>query len=121
MRHCRRYQGQVVQRIVSLTKSLVDNFVKHCSIHKIKCAYILADKMEEAFAMQKLLTFFSAKNCSVFGYNTIENLKSLNLTTSLVLNNLALVRDHGDFVVVVVMLFYVHSKRLKSCRNGQTV
>ena len=45
--------------------------------------------MREAFAMQKLLTFFSAKNIGIFEELTSENLTKRYLTTALVLYNRA--------------------------------
>ena len=46
--------------------------------------------MREAFAMQKLLSFFQQKNIGIFERLTFEILTSRELTTSLVLNNRAL-------------------------------
>ena len=92
---------------------------------------------------------FSTKNIDIFEISTFEILTSRKLTMSLVLNNWALVNDrntgtlfdcarcifiisqwqskHCDlnriltsaFVVVVALLFYVHGKHLRSCRDGQ--
>ena len=45
--------------------------------------------MREAFALQKLLTFFQQKILGVFEILTFENLTKRLLTTSLVLNNRA--------------------------------
>ena len=40
--------------------------VKSYSTHKINCIDIFAEKLRRAFALQKLLTIFSAKTGSVF-------------------------------------------------------
>ena len=32
------------------------------------------EKIQEAFALQKLLSFFSTKNSSVFGYKVVKHL-----------------------------------------------
>ena len=56
------FLGPMVQSIVNSTKSLVKNSMSS-STRKIKCTYILAQKkMKEAFALQKLDTFFQQKN-----------------------------------------------------------
>ena len=54
-------QGPVVQSIVSLTSSLRGQLVK-CFMNITKRTDIFVEKMREAFAVQKLLTFFSTKN-----------------------------------------------------------
>ena len=50
---------------------------------------IFYEEMREAFALQKLYTFFNKKYWLI------------------------------SVVVVVAMLFYVHGKHLRSCRDGQ--
>ena len=64
-----RVLGPVVQRVVSLTSSLrvISLTVLAESIHNILIFF--AEKMWVAFALQKLLTFFSAKNFSTFAYH----------------------------------------------------
>ena len=64
-----RNQGPVVQSLVSLTSSLrvISLTVLADSIYNILIFF--AEKMWVAFALQKLLTFFSAKNSSVFAYH----------------------------------------------------
>ena len=52
-------QGLVVQRIVSLTSSIRDQLVFYDFI--TKHTEFFAEKMSEAFALQKRLTFFSTK------------------------------------------------------------
>ena len=47
--------------------------------------------MREAFALQKLLSFFSTKNIGVFEILTFEILTKGSLMMLLVLNNLALI------------------------------
>ena len=47
------------------------------------------EKMREAFALQKLLTFFQQKNIGKFKILKFEILTSCKLTTLLVLNNRA--------------------------------
>ena len=58
-------QGPVVQSIVSLTSLLRDQFVLFYDFIT-KCTDIFVAKMREAFAMQKLLTFFQQKILSLF-------------------------------------------------------
>ena len=41
------------------------------------------EKMREAFAVQKLLSFFLTKNISVFGYKVVKHLTVDLLTSSL--------------------------------------
>ena len=59
-------QGSVVQSIVSLTSSLRGQLVK-CFMTQLPNVLIsFVEKIREAFALQKLLTFFSIKNVSIF-------------------------------------------------------
>ena len=53
--------------------------------------------MREAFALQKLLTFFSTKNIGIFEKLTSKNSTKCLLTTSLVLNKgaQAATKDNG--------------------------
>ena len=64
-------QGPVVQSVVSLTRSLrvILLTVLAGSIHNILIFF--AEKMRVAFALQKLLSFFSAKNFSIFAYHSM--------------------------------------------------
>ena len=57
--------GPVVQSIVSL----ISLTVLADSIYNILIFF--AEKMGVAFALQKLLTFFSAKNFSIFVYHSM--------------------------------------------------
>ena len=63
--------GPVVQSVVSLTTSLrvISLTVLADSIHNILIFF--AEKMRVAFALQKLLTFFSAKNFRIFAYHSM--------------------------------------------------
>ena len=70
--------GPVVQSIVSLTKSLVNDSLSLLVCLKSSVLIFFAEKMWGAFAVQKLLTFFLAKNGSVFMYNMFEILTSHN-------------------------------------------
>ena len=54
-----------------------------------KYTNIFVEKMREAFALQKPLTFFSTKNIGIYQILTFEILTKRLLTTSLVLNNRA--------------------------------
>ena len=55
-------QGPVVQSIVNLTSSLRGQFIKSfTSLYPNTLKFFVA-KMREAFALPKLLTFFSARN-----------------------------------------------------------
>ena len=53
--------GPVVQSIVSLTSSLRGQLVKSFSTLYSKTLNLFVGKMREAFAVQKLLTFFQQK------------------------------------------------------------
>ena len=68
-----RDPGPVVQSIVSLTKSLVNDSLSLLVCLKSSVLIFFAEKMRGAFA--KLL-IFSAKNGSVFMYNMFEILTS---------------------------------------------
>ena len=61
--YCRLYlvQGPVVQSIVSLTSSLRGQLVKCFMTLLLSTLIFFVEKMREAFALQKLLTFFSKK------------------------------------------------------------
>ena len=59
-------QGSVVQSIISFTSLLRGQFVKCFTILYPNKLIFFVDTMREAFAMQKLLTFFSTKNIGVF-------------------------------------------------------
>ena len=65
-------QGPVVQSVVSLTSSLrvISLTVLADSIYNF--LKFFAEKMWVAFALQKLLTFFSAKNFSIFAYHLMQ-------------------------------------------------
>ena len=54
-------QGPVVQSIVSLTKSLVNDSLSLLVSLKSSVLIFFAEKMRGAFALQKLLTFFRQK------------------------------------------------------------
>ena len=54
-------EGPVVQRIVSLTSSLRGQLVKCPTTLLRNTQIILVEKIREAFALQKLLTFFQQK------------------------------------------------------------
>ena len=71
MRTGEKNLGPVVQSIVSLTKSLVNDSLSLLVRLKSGLLIFFAEKMRGAF-LQKLLTFFSAKNGSVFMYNMFE-------------------------------------------------
>ena len=68
--------GPVVQSIVSLTKSLVNDSLSLLVRLKSSVLIFFAEKMWGAFALQKLLTFFRQKNGSVFMYDMFEILTS---------------------------------------------
>ena len=55
------YQGPVVQSIVSLTSSLRGQLVKCFTTLQPNTLKFFVEKMREAFALQKLLTFFQQK------------------------------------------------------------
>ena len=71
-------QGPVVQSIVSLTSSLRGQLVK-CFMTLLPNTLILfVEKMREAFALQKLPTFFQKKNIGKFKLLTFEILTNVN-------------------------------------------
>ena len=67
-------QGPVVQSIVSLTSLLRGQLVKCFTTLLPNTLIFFDEKMREVFALQKLLTFFSAKNIGIFEKLTSENL-----------------------------------------------
>ena len=64
---CVRQQGPVVQSIVSLTSSLRE-LVKFFTTLLPNKLIFFVEKMREAFALQKLLTFFQRKILAYFRY-----------------------------------------------------
>ena len=56
-----KMQGAVVQSIVSLTNSLRCHLVKYLNDFITNYIDIFVERMKEAFALQKLLTFFQQK------------------------------------------------------------
>ena len=60
--------GPVVQSIVSLTSSLRGQLFKCFTTFKPNTLIFFAEKMREAFAMQKLLIFFQQKILAYFRY-----------------------------------------------------
>ena len=66
------HQGPVVQSIVSLTSSLRGQLVKCFMTLYPNSLIFLVEKMREAFALQKLLTFFQQKNIGVFQILMLE-------------------------------------------------
>ena len=60
--HLTTESGPVVQSIVSLTSSLRGRLVKCFSTSQSNTLIFFVDKMREAFALQKLLTFYQQKN-----------------------------------------------------------
>ena len=58
---CSKNQGPVVQSIVSLTSSLRGQLVKCFKTLLPNTLIFFVEKMREAFALQKLLTFFQQK------------------------------------------------------------
>ena len=61
-------RAPVVQSIVSLTSSLRGQLVKCFMTLKTNTLIFFAEKMREAFALQKLLTFFQQKILAYFKY-----------------------------------------------------
>ena len=64
--------GPVVQSIVSLTSLLRGQLVKCFTTLLPNTMIFFVEKMKEAFALQKLLTFFSTKNIGLFEILTFE-------------------------------------------------
>ena len=60
--------GPVVQSIVSLTSSLRGQLVKCFTTLLLSKPIFFVEKMREAFALQKLLTFFQQKILAYFRY-----------------------------------------------------
>ena len=63
-----KFQGPVVQSIVSLTSSLRGQLVKCFTTLLPNTLIFFVEKMREAFALQKLLTFFQQKILAYFRY-----------------------------------------------------
>ena len=63
-----KYQGPVVQSIVSLMSSLRGQLIKCFTTLLPSTMTFLAEKMREAFAVQKLLTFFQQKILAYLRY-----------------------------------------------------
>ena len=64
----KRALGPVVQSIISLTSSLRGQLVKGFKTLLLNTLIFLVEKMREAFALQKLLTFFQPKILAYFRY-----------------------------------------------------
>ena len=64
--------GPVVQSIISLTSSLTGQLVKCFMTLKPNILKYFVEKLREAFAMQKLLTFFQQKIMAYFIILTFE-------------------------------------------------
>ena len=64
--------GPVVQSIVSLTSSLRGQLIKCFTTLLPNTLIFFVEKMREAFALQKLLTFFQQKNIGIFQILTFE-------------------------------------------------
>ena len=69
-------QGPVVQSIVSLTKSLVNDSLSLLVRLKSSVLIFFAEKNVRSFCSAKAPHIFSAKNASVFMYNMFEILTS---------------------------------------------
>ena len=67
-------RGRVFQSIISLTSSLRAQLVKTLLPNAL---IFFIEKMREAFALQKLLTFFSTKNTGVYLILMLEMLMKL--------------------------------------------
>ena len=67
---------------------------------------IIVEKIREAFALQKLLTFFQQKILAYFRYKHLKFLTKRKLTTSLVLNNRAQIFLYYDTILVQPTLGY---------------
>ena len=65
MHVCSKHQGPVVQSIVSLRSSFRGQLVKCFTTLYPKTLKFFVEKMREAFAVQKLLSF-STKNIGIF-------------------------------------------------------
>ena len=63
-----KHQGPVVQSIVSLTSSLRGQLVKCFTTLLSNTMIFFVEKMREAFALQKLLTFFQQKILAYLRY-----------------------------------------------------
>ena len=63
-----KHQGPVVQSIVSLTSSLRGQLVKCFTVLQPNTLKFFVEKMREAFALQKLLTFFQQKILAYLRY-----------------------------------------------------
>ena len=91
----------VVQSIVSLMSLLRGQLIKYFMTLLLNTLIFFVEKIRAAFALQKLFTFFSTKNISIFEILTFEILMSPQLTTSLFLNNRILVFTLDDTVLIM--------------------
>ena len=82
--------GLVVQSIASLTNSLRGHLVKCFTTSLPNTMIFFVEKMKDAFALQKLLTFFSTKNIGIYQIYALEILTKRKPKMSLVLNKWAL-------------------------------
>ena len=64
-------QGPVVQSIVSLTSSLRGQLIKCFTTLYPNTLKFFVEKMWEAFALQKLLTFFQQKILALFTFEIL--------------------------------------------------
>ena len=51
-------------------------FIKFSEVNFSNMPIFFVEKLREAFALQKLLSFFSTKNFSVFGYKVVKHVTS---------------------------------------------
>ena len=63
------HQGPVVQSIVSLTSPLRDQLIKCFTTLFLNTVIFFVEKMTEAFALQKPLTFFQQKYWCIWDIN----------------------------------------------------
>ena len=63
-----KHKGPVVQSILSLTSSLRGKLVKYFMTLLLNTLIFFVEKMREAFALQKLHTFFQQKILDYFRY-----------------------------------------------------
>ena len=75
--------GPVVQSIFSLTKSLVEHLLSLALLTKSIAVLFIAEKLWEAFALQKLLTFSALNKMAGFCVQCIWNF-FISLTTDVV-------------------------------------
>ena len=90
-----------------LTMSLVNISLKFQTLPSQICQYFFVEKIQEAFAMQMLLSFFQLNNFNVFGYKVIKYLMSWPLNELVELTMLWTTRP-SSLVLSLLLAWSIH-------------